>query len=236
MSGAFVAGATGLTGREVVRVLAAGGVPVVAHVRPDSARLAEWRARFSECGALVDTTAWQETALGERLDALAPQVVFALLGTTRARGKQAERELGRRDTYESVDYGLTALLLRAAGRARRRPRFVYLSALGVSDAARGAYYQARAKVERELRASGLPFTIVRPSFILGERDESRPGERVGATLADAALNFAGAFGAKRLRRRYHSIQGSELAERLVELAYDAAAENRIVEADELRRA
>ena len=35
-------------------------------MRPDSARLVEWRARFSELGALVDTTAWQEAALGER--------------------------------------------------------------------------------------------------------------------------------------------------------------------------
>jgi uncharacterized protein YbjT (DUF2867 family) len=234
MSGAFVAGATGLTGREVVRQLASRGARPIAHVRPDSARVEEWRARFVESGALVDTTAWQEAALSERLRALAPQVVFALLGTTRARGKRAERERGERDTYESVDYGLTALLLRAALRAASRPRFVYLSALGVSDHARGAYYQARAKVEQELRASGLPFTIVRPSFIIGERDEFRPGERIGSTLADAALSLAGTLGAKRLRQRYHSISGRELAARLVELAYDPAAENRIVEADELR--
>lgn len=234
MSGAFVAGATGLTGREVVRQLTSRSVRTIAHVRPDSARVGEWRERFAECGALVDTTAWQEAALSARLQALAPEVVFALLGTTRARGKQAERERGQRDTYESVDYGLTALLLRAALRTASRPRFVYLSALGVSDDARGGYYHARAKVERELRASGLPFTIVRPSFIVGERDESRPGERIGSTLADAALSVASSLGAKRLRQRYHSISGRELAARLVELAYDPAAENRVVEADELR--
>jgi len=234
MSGAFVAGATGLTGREVVRVLAARGVPTYAHVRPDSSRLAEWRARFEAGGTVVDATAWEPEPLAARLSSLAPDVVFALLGTTRARGKRAERERGQRDTYESVDYGLSALLLRAAAGAPSRPRFVYLSAIGVTEDARGGYYQARARLERELRESSLPFTIVRPSFIIGDRDESRPGERIGSALADAALNLANAFGARQLRQRYHSITGPELAERLVDLAFDPAAENRVIEADRLR--
>ena len=47
---AFVAGATGYTGVQVVRQLAAlertPPLRVVAHVRPDSTRLAEWRTRF----------------------------------------------------------------------------------------------------------------------------------------------------------------------------------------------
>ena len=42
-SPAFVAGATGFTGREVVRLLVERGVPAVAHVRPDSPRLEEWK-------------------------------------------------------------------------------------------------------------------------------------------------------------------------------------------------
>ena len=42
---AFVAGATGLTGRFVVEELVRRGVEVHAHVRSDSPRLAEWRAR-----------------------------------------------------------------------------------------------------------------------------------------------------------------------------------------------
>ena len=47
---AFVAGATGFTGREVVAELVRRGVRTLAHVRPDSSRLDEWRERFEAMG------------------------------------------------------------------------------------------------------------------------------------------------------------------------------------------
>jgi uncharacterized protein YbjT (DUF2867 family) len=234
VSRAFVAGATGLTGREVSRTLAASGVRTVAHVRPDSSRLSDWRQRFTEMGISVDTSPWEEAALARSLAEQKPDAVFALLGTTRARGKQAERAGAQRESYETVDYGLTVLLLRATQQAAPRARFVYLSAIGVSEDARGAYYRARFRAEEALRASGQPFTIVRPSFIVGERDEHRPGERVGSVIADAALGFAGKLGARKLRDRYRSIPGPELGAALARLAFDPAAENQILTAEALR--
>jgi nucleoside-diphosphate-sugar epimerase len=142
LAGAFVAGATGYVGRAVVAELSrrAGGAAAgrrprgrrdaapVAHVRPDSPRLAEWRATFARMHAAVDATPWDAAAMTAALVRLRPPAVFALLGTTRRRGR------GTGDTYESVDYGLTALLLRAARRAADAtgvaPRFVYLSSVG----------------------------------------------------------------------------------------------------------
>ncbi|HEX6693612.1 MAG TPA: hypothetical protein VF035_02800, partial [Longimicrobiales bacterium] len=59
---AFVAGATGYTGAEVVRQLATSDTHVVAHVRPDSTALPAWRARFSAAGAAVDVTPWSRDA------------------------------------------------------------------------------------------------------------------------------------------------------------------------------
>lgn len=114
---AFVAGATGYTGREVVRALVARGIHTVAHVRPDSSSLDRWRHRFEGMKAEVDTTAWDEVPLGERLGEIAPTLIFCLIGTTRHRGKEASRH-GVEETYDTVDFGLTALLARAAARAR----------------------------------------------------------------------------------------------------------------------
>ena len=235
---AFVAGATGYTGREVVRALHARGVRAVAHVRPDSPRLEEWRARFAEQGAEVDATPWDEAAMIATLKRLRPDVVFALLGTTRARAKEAAKrdEDASRQSYEAVDYGLSAILLHAAIEAGNKPRFVYLSAMGVSDEARGAYFQVRARLERELRASGLPYTIARPSFITGEgeRDSPRPMERIGASMADALLGAAALVGAKGLRDKYASIDPKVLAEGLVRGALDPAGGDRVLETDALR--
>jgi uncharacterized protein YbjT (DUF2867 family) len=236
---AFVAGATGYTGREVVRVLAGRGVRTLAHVRPDSPRLDEWLARFTALGAEVDTTPWMRETLAARLTELAPTHVFSLLGTTLKRARRAAAE-GRVETYEAVDYGLTKLLIDALVDAGLRPRFVYLSAAGASPSARGSYMQIRWRVEEALRASGLPYTIARPSFITGpDRDEQRPGERVGAAVADGVLAVAARLGARRLAARYRSTDSATLAEVLVGHALEPAVPadgNEVLEAESLRRA
>lgn len=236
MHTAFVAGATGYTGREVVRVLAERGVRTLAHVRPDSERLAGWAERFTTLGAEIDTTPWVRNAMAARLTELSPTHVFALLGTTRKRaGAAAVR--GRDETYEAVDYGLSKLLIDALADASLRPRFVYLSAAGVGPRGRGAYLQTRWRVEEALRASGLPYNIARPSFITGaDRDDNRPGERVGAALVDGFLTLASALGGRRLAARYHSTTNTALATSLVTYALDPTAENTVLESEALRRA
>ncbi len=228
---AFVAGATGFVGREVVRALAQSGVDVHAHVRPDSSRLAQWRSTFTAAGASVDTTAWDAEAMTARLVQLQPTAVFGLLGTTRKRA----RNEGIDDPYERVDYGLTALLIDACVAAEITPRFVYLSAAGVSGGSRGAYMKARWKAEQALRKSGLPYSIARPSFITGPgRDDNRPGERVGAVVADAGLRVASLLGGRKLRSRYRSTSNTVLGEALARIAFDPATANRVLDGDDIR--
>jgi uncharacterized protein YbjT (DUF2867 family) len=233
----FVAGATGYTGRALVRLAAARGIDVVAHVRPDSPSLTVWTQRFEGMGGRVDRTPWEEEAMTATLARLAPTHVFALLGTTRSRGKRGSTSRVA-DTYEAVDYGLTAMLLRAAVAAARAggrpPRFVYLSAIGASEDTRNDYLRVRGRVERELRASGLPWLAVRPSFVTGaDRDERRPLERIGALAADGALSLAALLGARRLRARWGSLTGTELAAGMLRLAL-AEGESRVVGGEELR--
>jgi uncharacterized protein YbjT (DUF2867 family) len=231
---AFVAGATGYTGQEVVRELCGKGIRCVAHVRLDSPRLAEWQRRFRELGAEPDATPWDESAMEARLRELSPTHVFALLGTTRARGKRAAQD-GQSETYDSVDYGLTALLVRATTRAAPDARFVYLSSASVSDATSNAYLHARWRVEQELAKSGLGFVVARPSFITGDdREESRPLERVAAGAVDAALGIASVLGAKRFAARYGSTDAQTLARALVRHAFADGPRARTIHSEELR--
>jgi nucleoside-diphosphate-sugar epimerase len=228
----FVAGATGFTGREVVRLLVDRGERVVAHVRPDSSRLEEWRERLSTMGAQVDTAAWETDAMTDAVRRAAPERVFALLGTT---GKRARGEgMSRDEAYRRVDVGLTLLLLEAVRSSGLRPRFVYLSSIGTSSRAASSYLRARAEVEAALRASGLPFTVARPSFITGpDRDDDRPLERAAAAVAGGLLAVAGSLGARRLQARYRPTSNTALAEALVRVALDPTAEGKVLEGADL---
>jgi len=234
---AFVAGATGYTGREVVRVLIERGVVTTAHIRPDSPDLDRWRERFTQMGAETDKTSWDEAAMIRTLSRLKPSIVFSLLGTTKARIRREARSGGdpKDAGYAAVDYGMTAMLIRAAMAAGSHPRFVYLSATGVSPRPKSEYYRSRWKAETDLQKSGLPYTIARPSFIVGpDRDEQRPFELVGARFLDASLSLAGALGGSRLRERYRSTTNTALANALVSLALDPEAEGAVFESEGLR--
>ena len=236
MSGgpAFVAGATGYTGRFVVAELRAREVDTVAHVRPDSSRLEHWRRHFEGLGARVDTTPWELAPLSATLTREQPGQVYALLGTTRKRGKRGSGSAVT-DTHEAVDYGLSIMLLEAAVACGSRPRFVYLSALGADGRPVNAYMGVRKRVEAALRGSGLPRLIARPGFIAAEaRDDKRPFERVFTRLSDGALAIVGALGGKKLQAHYGSIEGRDLARRMVELACEATSEELVAEGALLR--
>lgn len=228
----FVAGSTGFTGREVVRVLAGRGERAIAHVRPDSSRVDEWKQRFTGMGAEVDATAWEAEAMAATMRRLAPERVFALLGTT---GKRARGEgMTRVEAYQRVDVGLTLLLLDAVRAAGLRPRFVFLSSVGTSERSGNAYLKTRAQVEAALRTGGVPFTVARPSFISGApRDDGRPLERVGAVMAGGLLAAAGALGARRLRDKYRPTTAIALAEALVRAAFDPSADGKVLEGEAL---
>ncbi len=228
-------GATGYTGRELVRVLCEEHqAPTLAHVRPASPQLEQWRQRFGAMGAQVEPTPWDQEAMNASLQRHTPAVVFALLGTTRKRAR-TERAAGSDSSYETIDYGLTAMVVRAAQQLAAPPRFVYLSSAGAKPSSPGSYMHARWKVEQLLLEGDLPYTIARPSFITGpDRDDERIGERLGSAFVDGALAVAGVFGGRRLRDRYRSTSNTALARALARAGLDPNAANQIIESEDLR--
>lgn len=231
----FVAGATGYSGSALIMHLRERGVAVTAHVRPDSSSLEQWRGEFGAVGATVDTTPWNAAAMRATLERVQPVVVFSLLGTTRKRARRASRSGGRSD-YETVDVGLSVLLLDATTAAAPAARFVYLSSIGTSANARGEYLRARWRVEQAVRTSGIEWTIARPSFITGpDRPESRPLERIGAAATDFSARVATMLGWRRFGERYASMSATDLARALAAAADREECVNRVLEAEELRR-
>ncbi|MFT4624040.1 MAG: nucleoside-diphosphate-sugar epimerase [Myxococcota bacterium] len=228
----LVVGATGYTGQALVGALRSRGLDTVAHVRPDSPRLGEWQERFGALGAEVDSSEWTPVAMEALFARVAPDLVFAVLGTTKAR--QARSADPAANSYAAVDYGLTAMALAAAGTVEPRPRFVYLSSLG-AESGTGAYMAARHRLEAELWASGVPFTIVRPAFITGpDRDERRWHETAGAVVGDALLGALAWMGGGGLAARYGSIDATALAAAMLAAAVDPAADGAVVQGTALR--
>ncbi len=97
--------------------------------------------------------------------------VFSCLGTTTARTPS-------RQDYRRVDFDIPLAVARAA-LERGASRLLLVTSVG-ADAKSSVFY-TRLKGELEEAASALPFEAVhifRPSFLLGDRDEKRPAEKI----------------------------------------------------------
>jgi NADH dehydrogenase len=158
MPTAFVAGATGYTGRALMELF--------AHEKTEWKPRAHARSAGKIDGAVVcdprDVKALSDGMRG--CDA-----VVQLIGTVRARFAEGD--------YDDIDYGTTVALGEAA-KAAGVPRLLLLSSVGAGSP-RGRYLQVKRKTEEWVEASGLEYTIVRPSFIVGE---GRRGAQLLGTL------------------------------------------------------
>lgn len=231
---ALVFGATGYTGAAVVRRWVASG-PVVAHIRPGSASGPGCQAEFEAIGAQVRVVPWEPAALTALVGEVKPDVVFSLLGTTRARAKDDLAPDQQANPYQAVDERLSIMAATAVKQAAPAARFIYLSALGVNKQTRNSYLKARLHVEQALSELGLKHVVARPAFISGpDRNEFRLGERVAARALDGALGLAaltGLRGLRELRHSYASLSGDELAAALVAIAQDNHGNSEVLPAE-----
>lgn len=180
----FVAGSTGAVGRQFVAQADRRGIAVVPHVRPKRAG----EKGLHPKAVLFDLA--DEPALASAMAGCT--TVVQLIGTMRNRFQAG-------DTYQSSDIGSTASLISAARLSGSVDHFVLLSSVGAGRPM-GAYLKAKAKAEEMVRSSGIPFTIFRPSFFIGEGRNPPPGAGVLSGL---------------LGRRYRPIRVEDLAAALL---------------------
>ncbi len=112
---------------------------------------------------------------GLRDAALGHEALIYLVGIIRERGDQTFRQAH----VEGVRHSL------AAARSAGLRRFVHMSALGVARGTGSRYYETKAEGEELVQASGLDWTILRPSLIFGRGDEFFGGVLKGLITAPA---------------------------------------------------
>ncbi len=166
---AWIAGASGLVGSHCLSVLLEQ--PQYSRVvslvrRPSSianAKLTEHVADFDKLG---------------ELDVPAPDDVFCALGTT-------IKNAGSKEAFRRVDHGyIEALAKRAAELGAKR----FLLVTSVATDVHSPNFYLRVKAEAESAVALKPFEMagmLRPSFLVGKREEFRLGERIGIPLARA---------------------------------------------------
>ncbi len=231
---ALVIGASGYVGRAVVAQLRSKGFATIAHVRADSGRLDHWRAQFTALGAELATTDWELGAFANLIRERAVSHVFLCLGTTLRRRLRGSKSAVP-DSYESVDFGLSAQVIDACVKSALKPQIVLLSSAGARGDSRSKYLSARGRLEAYLEASGLEFTIARPGIITGPgRDEFRFFERLAGAAVDWSLLWGAVLGMQILRERYRSIGAEELAKALVSHAIDPDSRGKVLRGEKLR--
>ena len=102
--------------------------------------------------------------------------VFCCLGTTL-------KTAGSKQAFEAVDYGYVVALARACEQ-QGASRFFLVSAVGANPKSNNFYSQVKGRTE--VAVSKLSFSAVywiRPSLLLGEREEHRSGEAWAQRLA-----------------------------------------------------
>src|SRR5436190_23667534 len=148
----LVAGASGLVGRELVPRLKQDG----RWVRT----LSRHPARAGQLRSLVDDVrvadATRPGALAGACDGI--EVVVSSLGAP------VGTTFPDRRPFMAVDYAANHALLEEARRAGVR-RFVYVSVFLTPEARQTRYIQAHERFVDELRASGLGYSVVRPTGI-----------------------------------------------------------------------
>ena len=152
---AFVTGATGFVGREVVKALRARGMEVrcLLHA-PGRDRVLEGQQVDVHYGSVQDP---------ETLKAAFYNVDVAVHLVAIIRESHNA-------TFEGVIRQGTENLV-AMARSEGVKQFIYVSAIGTIDDPDYPYLYNKWRAEQALIGSGLPYTILRPSILFGEGDE-----------------------------------------------------------------
>lgn len=188
---AVVAGATGLVGGYLLRVLLEDAffdsVVTIGRRNPPLAH-----PKLTQ--KIADFAALRES------DASGATHVFCALGTT-------IKQAGSRQAFRQVDYQAVLNLARAGVEQGAR-RFLVVLSVGASPSSWNFYLRVKGEMERDV--ASLPYEAVhifQPGFLLGARAGRRPGEQFGAAIARALeWMFAGAL------RKYRPISAARVAQ------------------------
>jgi uncharacterized protein YbjT (DUF2867 family) len=132
--------------------------------------------------------------------------IFCCLGTT-------IRKAGSQNAFRKVDYEYVVELAKLAERSHVE-KFLVISSIGANAESGNFYLRVKGEMEEAVKSLSIPaIIIIRPSMLLGKRQEFRLGEQIGKGLM-LVFNFllVGKL------RKYRGIKSVTVAKAMVRLA------------------
>lgn len=150
----FIAGGTGFIGQHLLKALERGDYRIKCLARTDErAALCKKRGFEAVTGDITERESLRGVLTG--ID-----TVVHLVGIIEERGEM---------TFQKVHVEGTRNLVDEAKRSGVK-HFFYQSALGASLKSDAAYQRTKAEAEEIVKGSSIPYTIFRPSLVIGEGD------------------------------------------------------------------
>lgn len=207
MATLLLVGATGLVGREVLRLALAD--PRIKHLTAPTRRPLAPHSHLTN--PQIDFDNLPPDAPWWKADA-----VICTLGST-------IKKAGSKENFHRIDHGYPLAVARLA-RGHGTRSFALTSSTGADPHARSFYLRTKGELEHDLDACGFPsLTLVRPSLIGGKRDESRPAERLAMFLMIAFRPI--------IPRRYRMVPAENIARSLLEAALSAIPGRHVIESE-----
>jgi uncharacterized protein YbjT (DUF2867 family) len=211
MKTALVAGSTGLIGSQLLALLLEDNR--YAQVKAIS------RKPLSVSHPKLQNLVLDFDRLSENYQALKADDVFCCLGTT-------IRTAGSEGAFRKVDFEYPVELAKLT-RNLGAQSYLIVTALGADRHSRIFYNRVKGETEEAVKNIGFSsLHILRPSLLLGARNESRAGE-------DAAKLFYKLFGWM-IPRKYKAIEAIKVARAMVAFANQSRAGIFIHESNELQ--
>lgn len=211
---ALLFGASGLVGRQCLNELLAQDAYSDVHlflrnpIPITHAKLKQHIINFDRLSAYADLLKGDD--------------LFCCLGTTM-------RKAGSQEAFEKVDYGYPLQIAQLAS-DNGVEQYLLVTSVGSDASSSNFYLRTKGRVEEAVKS--IPFRsvlIFRPSFLLGNRQESRLGERIGI-MAVRALTAAPVSPLK----KYRPIAATAVARAMVRQALANLQGVHIFESDEIQ--
>lgn len=212
---ALIAGATGLVGGHLLDLL-------MEDDYYSNVKVLTRRSIGGDDGKLKEIIINDFDDLENHVEALKANDYFCCLGTTM-------KKAGSKEAFKKVDYQYPATIA-AIARENNADSFSLVSAMGANPKSLIFYNKVKGEAEEAIKAMKLKKTFIfRPSFIEGERNEERTGEKVALWVADKLdFIFSGPL------KKYGAIHAQEIAEAMVKTAKSEKSSFKMFESNEMK--